>query len=328
MAALFRLGQLLKGKASTYTITKQLHESIWLATNQCDQTVVIKSVRHFRLENERDVLKRFQSRTSSLRPLIDEIEDPSDPPALVLKYLDDDLLNSSAAQRLTTLEIKHVAKKILDALSVLHEDGYVHTDIKPDNVLVNHGQHTRFADVELADCGNTVHVDSIFAKDRDIIGAPIWRSPEAQLQIGWGTPTDIWSFGTMLITLIWGGNWFIFKPDVPAGHEEYELKILMRQHQFFGPFPLSYKEIADNETLGILAHVMHGVPREKMKPFARITEQEISKENKAFILKIMKLDPRDRPTAKELLQDEWFTIAVLFETGALGRFKYAIVEPK
>lgn len=149
MAAHFRLGQLLKGKASTYAITKQLHESIWLATyemssmyffalrpgptnqrvnsNQCDQTVVIKSVRHFRLENERDVLKRFQSRTSSLRPLIDEIEDPSDPPALVLKYLDDDLLNSSAAQRLTSLEIKHVAKKILEALKVLHEDGYVHT---------------------------------------------------------------------------------------------------------------------------------------------------------------------------------------------------------
>lgn len=32
MASLFRLGQLLKGKASTYIITKQLHESIWLAT--------------------------------------------------------------------------------------------------------------------------------------------------------------------------------------------------------------------------------------------------------------------------------------------------------
>ncbi len=81
----------------------------------------------------------------------------------------------------------------------------------------------------------------------------------------------------------------------------------MRQHQFFGPFPLSYKEIADDETLGILTHVMHGVPREKMKPFARITGQEISREDKAFILKIMKLDPRDRPTAKELLRDEWFT---------------------
>lgn len=110
-----------------------------------------------------------------------------------------------------------------------------------------------------------------------------------------------------LITLIWGENWFIFKPDVPADHEEYELKILMKQHQFFGPFPLSYKEIADDETLAILTYIMHGVPPEEMKPFGRITEQEISKEDKAFILKIMKLDPRDRPTAKELLQDEWFT---------------------
>ncbi len=74
-------------------------------------TVVIKSVRHFRLKNERDVLKRFQSQTSSLHPLIDEIENPSDSPALVLKHLDDDLLNASAAQRLTRLEIKNVAKK-------------------------------------------------------------------------------------------------------------------------------------------------------------------------------------------------------------------------
>lgn len=83
----------------------------------------------------------------------------------------------------------------------------------------------------------------------------------------------------------------------------------MKQHQFFGPFPLSYKDIADDETLAILTYVMDGVPPEKMKPFRLITEREISKEDKAFILKIMKLDPRDRPTAKELLQDEWFTSA-------------------
>ena len=80
----------------------------------------------------------------------------------------------------------------------------------------------------------------------------------------------------------------------------------MKQHQFFGPFPLSYKEIADDETLAILTHVMHAVPWEKMKPFEHITEQEISKKDKSFILKITKLDPRDRPTAKELLEDVWF----------------------
>ena len=106
--------------------------------------------------------------------------------------------------------------------------------------------------------------------------------------------------------MIYGDNFFLFKPDVPADHEEYELKILMRQHQFFGPFPLSYEEIADNETLAILTHVMHRVPPEQMKPFARIAEREVSKENKSFILKIMKLHPKDRPTVTELLEDVWF----------------------
>jgi serine/threonine protein kinase len=109
-----------------------------------------------------------------------------------------------------------------------------------------------------------------------------------------------------LIALIYGNNWFIFKPDVPADHEEYELRILMRQHQFFGPYPASYSEIANGDALTILNYVMGGVPPEKMKPFERITEREVSKEDKAFLLKIMRLDPRERPTAKQLMEDEWF----------------------
>ncbi|KAH8597511.1 kinase-like domain-containing protein [Bisporella sp. PMI_857] len=222
MDSLLRLGRLLKGRTSTYT-----------SANVC----------HFRLESECYIRKSFQSRISSFRPLIDEIEGPSDLATLVLKHLDDDLLNASVAQQLTSLEIKQVAKKTLEALKVLHEAGYAHTGIKL-----------------LVDCRNTVRVDFVFSKDRDIIEAPIWRSLEAQLQIRWDTPTDIWSLGTML-----------------------------RQHQWFGPFPLSYKDIADDETLAILTY--------------------ISKDDKPFILKNMNLDPRDRPTSKELLQGEWFKSA-------------------
>ncbi|KAF2189963.1 kinase-like protein [Zopfia rhizophila CBS 207.26] len=309
MTSPFRLGQILKGKLSVYTITKQLHQSIWLANNRNKETVVIKSVGHFRLENERDVLKRFQDR-APLRPLIDEIEDPSDPPTLVLKYLDDDALRASTTKKLTRPEVIYVMRNVLEALKVLHEDGYVHTDVKPDNVLVNYGHgDIRFSDVKLGDCGSTVHRGSEHAKQGHLIGAPIFRSPEAQLRLGWNTATDIWSLGTMLISLLWGENWHIFKPDVPVDHEHYDLKILMKHHQFFGPFPLSYQEIAGGDTLTVLAYAMRGVPHEMMKPFQYISEREITKEDKAFILKIMKLDPRDRPTAKDLLEDEWFQTA-------------------
>ncbi|PTU25587.1 hypothetical protein P175DRAFT_0430052 [Aspergillus ochraceoroseus IBT 24754] len=317
MTSSLRLGQCVRGQNGLYTIGKQLQETVWLArydyksngrfSLSYNQQVILKSVTHFRLRNERDVLNRFQCRTPFIRPLIDEIVEPSDPPAIVLKYLDNHLLNASVSKRLTNQEVKYVARRILEALKVLHENNFVHTDIKPDNILVNYGQgDVRFTDVQLADCGSTVPADSAYAKDGDLIGAPIWRSPEAQLRIGWGTQTDIWSFGALLITLLYGDNFFLFKPDVPADHDDYELKILQRQCELFGPFPLTYREICPPETLNILAYIMKSIPPEKKKPFSRISEQEISKEDKEFILRIMKLDPRDRPSARELLQDKWF----------------------
>lgn len=95
------------------------------------ETVIIKGVEgHPRVANERDVLRRFQHRTPYLRPLIDEIEKTSDSPTVVLKHLDDHLLNASIAKTLNRKELKYVSRCILEALKVLHEDGYVHTGMK------------------------------------------------------------------------------------------------------------------------------------------------------------------------------------------------------
>jgi len=127
MASLFRLGQLLRGQNGIYTISQQLQETVWLAKTQRNQAVIVKSVYHFRLQNERDVLKRFQCQTPFIRPLLDEIVDPSDPPAIILKHLDDHLLNASVSKRLTSQEIRYIARRILEALKVLHENGFVHT---------------------------------------------------------------------------------------------------------------------------------------------------------------------------------------------------------
>ncbi len=96
--------------------------------NQKSDLVIVKGVRgHPRVENERDVLKRFQPRSPYLRPLIDEIQDPAEPTTIVLRHLESDLLEASVQQPLNRTEIKYVLKRILEALSVMHEDGYVHT---------------------------------------------------------------------------------------------------------------------------------------------------------------------------------------------------------
>ncbi|OJD10351.1 hypothetical protein ACJ73_09830 [Blastomyces percursus] len=127
MATVPMLGQTLKGMRGLYTVSKQLHGCVWLAVNQNKESVVIKSVNHFRLQNERDILRRFQSKTNVIRPLLDEIQNPSTPPTIVLRHLDDDILHASDMKRLTRQEVKYVARKVLEALSVLHEEGFVHT---------------------------------------------------------------------------------------------------------------------------------------------------------------------------------------------------------
>lgn len=122
---------------------------------------------------------------------------PVEPAKIVLKYLDTELLQESRRKRLSRLDIKKVAQTILLALQVLHKDGLVYTDVKLDNIFVNHGHHNqlRFAEIQLGDLGGVVHQDSDFAKDGHLIGAGISRSPEAMLQMHWGTATDVWSFG-------------------------------------------------------------------------------------------------------------------------------------
>jgi casein kinase II subunit alpha len=85
--------------------------------------VVVKTALKHRLDNEREVLQYFQGR-SCIRQLVDEIQDPV---ALVLEHLGDTLLNASNSKRLGRPDIKFIAKRVLEALNMFHEAGYVHT---------------------------------------------------------------------------------------------------------------------------------------------------------------------------------------------------------
>ncbi|KAJ9134199.1 Kinase-like protein [Coniochaeta hoffmannii] len=296
MAALPSIGQVLKGRASAYTIVKELHRAVdngvvFLATNLANERFIVKSIAgHWRLRNEADILKRYQLKTPFLRPLVDELQDPAEPPSIVLKYLDSDLLTESNKKRLSRPDIKRVAKCLLETLRVLHSDGLVHTDVKLDNVFVDLGPQSggqRFSAIQLGDCGGVVSQDSMFARDGHLIGAGFTRSPEATFRLPWGTATDIWSFGNAVLSLLYGGGYHLFNPGIEGlkvKDQENELTVLKRMYKFFGPYPQSCDDFNDSDTI-----------------------PEIPPADKAFILKIMKLDPRDRPTADQLLEDEWFT---------------------
>ncbi len=111
-----------------------------------------------------------------------------------------------------------------------------------------------------------------------------------------------------LISLIFGHHWHIFKPKgVEPDDVNYGFWVLVEQVRRFGPVTLSYEEIVNEERLGILARVIDYVHENQLQlPFSMSEDEELLKEDRDFIMKMMRLDPRDRPRAKELLQDEWF----------------------
>lgn len=151
--------------------------------------------------------------------------------------------------------------------------------------------------------------DSKFAKEGHLIGAGSSRSPEATFQLPWGTGTDVWSFGNAVLSLLYGGHYHLFNPAIEGlkpDDDEYELTMLKRMCKFFDPFPQSYEDFHDSATITTIVNfINHQVPFEK--PFHLVTKREIPPADNEFIRKIMKLDPRDRPTVKQLLADEWFT---------------------
>ncbi|KAG4435377.1 hypothetical protein IFR05_009120 [Cadophora sp. M221] len=71
---------------------------------------------------------------------------------------------------------------------------------------------------------------------------------------------------------------------------------------------------------------MSAVPPEKLKPFRYLREREICDSDKDFVLRIMELDPRDRPTAEELLQDPWFTETAEKTAGWYSKDEWQVIQ--
>ncbi len=86
------------------------------------------------MDNELRVLQAVTG-NPCIRPLLDTTEKP---PSLVLRHLDDNLLDASNATRLEKADIKLVARNVLTALDALHGQGYVHTGQIHGHIIGGH----------------------------------------------------------------------------------------------------------------------------------------------------------------------------------------------
>jgi hypothetical protein len=74
---------------------------------------------------------------------------------------------------------------------------------------------------------------------------------------------------------------------------------------FFGPWPEAFMQRVGEEIAEGLRAISIG--EENRRPFKYFTVGgRIAPADVEFVYKIMKLDPLERPTAEQLLEDPWF----------------------
>jgi serine/threonine protein kinase len=90
--------------------------------------------------------------------------------------------------------IKEISKQILSGLEFIHRMGYIHCDIKPDNILIN--DITR--EIKICDFGSCVRIDDINSSESFYIVARFYRAPEVILGLNKTSLIDIWSVGVTI----------------------------------------------------------------------------------------------------------------------------------
>ena len=72
---------------------------------------------------------------------------------LVLEYVNHDLTGlMDVAYQFTPIQIKSILKQLIEGLAYMHQEKYVHRDIKSSNILIDSRFRVKLADFGLARC--------------------------------------------------------------------------------------------------------------------------------------------------------------------------------
>lgn len=100
--------------------------------------------------------------------------------------------------RFPETQVRRHTRSIIEGLSHIHENGFVHCDIKLQNILVFHDGEIKIADFGLAK--KTGEKKRRF----ECRGTPLFMSPESVNDGEYESPADIWALGCAVVEMVTG----------------------------------------------------------------------------------------------------------------------------
>jgi hypothetical protein len=224
---------------------------------ELDRIVAIKVPRSGNLATSED-LHRFLREARSVARLrhpsivpVYEVGQADSLPYLVSEFVQGmTLADLMTARRMAPQRIATLLAEVADALQYAHDQGVIHRDVKPSNILIDKDNHPHLMDFGLA---KRAAGDVSMTLEGQILGTPAYMSPEQASGEGHHVDgrSDIYSLGVILYQLLTGELPFKGNPrallhqvqheeppsprrlakDIPADLETICLKSMARERE-------------------------------------------------------------------------------------------------
>lgn len=177
---------------------------------------------------------------------------------LVLEYVNGHTLKEIIQQkgRLNYKTAIQIAIRILSALQHAHDNGIVHRDIKPQNILIHTDGRVKVSDFGIARMTNSFTI----SKGDKVIGSVHYSSPEQASGGLVEAPSDLYSTGVVLYEMLTGRVPFVGETPVSVAMQHVK------------DAPPSIRDFAPETPASVIAIVMKAMEKSPVRRFQSARE--------------------------------------------------------